>query len=106
MASCYAVKGYTNSGIFTRYDVYNIGLAMLQLSQKEYIVQLNVPHSMQKRYVHLNNLLCAFQNDPDLVSLPQTHVGTIMQAVLISTGCDYVSYFKSLGKSTILNIFC
>ena len=78
---------------------------MVRISQKEYIVQVNVPQSMEKRYIHLNNLLHAFQNDPDLVSLPQMYTGLIMQTIFISTGCDFVSYFKSIGKSTILNIF-
>ena len=62
-------------------DVYNIGLGILSVEHKQYIVQLNVPHSQQKRYVHLNNLLQAFMNDPDLVSLPQNSLGAIMQAL-------------------------
>lgn len=52
-------------------DVYNIGLGLLSLSDKEYIIQLNVPHSAQKRYIHLNNLLTALKNDPDIASLPR-----------------------------------
>ena len=28
-----------------------------------------------------------------------------MQALFISTGCDYVSYFRSMGKATFLNVF-
>ena len=38
-------------------------------------------------------------------TLPIENLGTIIQTLFISTGCDYISYFKSLGKVTILNIF-
>jgi len=41
----------------------------------------------------------------DLASLPRENLGVILQALFISTGCDFVSYFKSLGKATILNTF-
>lgn len=47
-------------------DVYNIGLTMLSLFFKQYILQLNIPRSLEKKYLNLNNLLLAFRNDPDL----------------------------------------
>jgi len=33
------------------------------------------------------------------------NLGVILQTLFISTGCDFISYFKSLGKATILNTF-
>ena len=47
----------------------------------------------------------AFASDPDLSTLPTESLGAIMQILFISTGCDYISYIKTLGKATILNIF-
>ena len=44
-------------------------------------------------------------HDPDLSIVPKENLGAIMQTLFISTGCDYISYFKTLGKATILNIF-
>ena len=37
-------------------DVYNIVLSLLQETPKQYIVQLNLRHSTQLRYIHLNHL--------------------------------------------------
>ena len=47
----------------------------------------------------------ALVRDPDLSTLPDENLGAIMQTLFISTGCDYISYFKLLGKATILNNF-
>ena len=62
-------------------------------------------YSVEKRYLHLNNLKSAFLTDPDLSPLPSEQICLIMQCLFISTGCDFVSYFKSFGKATILNNF-
>ena len=86
-------------------DVYNIGLGIANQSNKQYIVQLNVPNSDQNRYLYLNMLKLAFENDPDLASLPRGNLGTIMQSLSICTGCDFVSYIKMIGKATILKVF-
>ena len=84
-------------------DVYNIGLSMP--NNKDYIVQLNVHHSPDKKYLMLRHLNLAFQGDPDLQALPRDHLGSIVQSQYISTGCDYISYLKTFGKAKIINIF-
>jgi len=83
-------------------DIYNIGLSLANQPTKNYIIQLNVSHSLQTKYLILNNLKMALVRDPDLSTLPDENLGTIMN---ISTGCDYISYFKLLGKAIILNNF-
>ena len=84
-------------------DVYNIGLVMTK-PNKHYLVQIKVPHANPK-YVDIKKLLLAFQYDPDLASLPQTQLGSIMLQLYIVTGCDYISYVSGMGKATFLNIF-
>ena len=49
-------------------DVSVIGLAILNSCSKKFVVQLNLPSSHEKTYLHLNNLRNAFQNDIDLSS--------------------------------------
>ena len=84
-------------------DVYNIGLPLVQ-STRKYVVQINLPQ-YPPRYVDVNKLLLAFQHDPDLASLPQNILGSIMLQLYIVTGCDYVSYLSGFGKATFLNYF-
>ena len=40
-----------------------------------------------------------------MYNLPIEHLELIMQSLYISSGCDYVSYFKTFGKVTVLNVF-
>ena len=84
-------------------DVYNIGLTMVKPSC-QYVVQINLPHH-QARYVNVNMLLQAFQADPDLASVQQSRLGSIMQQLYISTGCDYTSYVSGFSKAMFLNCF-
>ncbi len=86
-------------------DVYNIGLGLVDTNSKQYVVQINVPHSAEKRYLHLNHLYLALQNDSDLASLPRDSLGLVLQTLFICTGCDFISYFKTIGKATFLNVF-
>ena len=88
-------------------DIYNIGLTIVQqCSPKECIVQLNLPHSQQLKYLHLNNLVQALEDDPNLASLPRDSLVSIIQMLFISSGCDYISYFSGLGKAAFNNVFC
>ena len=84
-------------------DVYNIGLVMAQ-PNKHYLVQINLPHA-DALYVDIDELLNSFQRDPDLASLPQGKLGSIMLQLYIVTGCDYISYISGMGKGTILKYF-
>ena len=83
-------------------DVYNIGLHTSQSSSKQFLVQLNIPSSLEQKYVDINNLQTALYNDPDL---PKGNLVDIMQTLFIYTGCDYISYFKQIGKSSFFNYF-
>lgn len=78
---------------------------MIQHYSKQFVIQLNIPSSQEKKYVNLNNLVLAFQNDADLASLPQQLLPYIMTSLFIVTGSDFTSYFKTLGKATFLNNF-
>ena len=86
-------------------DTYNIGLGLVGDTTKQFIIQLNVLHASEKRYLSLNNLHMALLNDPDLAMLPRNSISETLQVLFISTGCDFISFFKTLGKVTILNNF-
>ena len=83
--------------------MYNIGFSVTD--NKEYIIQLNLHNAADTKYLMLKHLKMAFQIDPDLHSMPRDSFSLIMQCLYISSGCDYISYIKSFGKATILNIF-
>ena len=84
-------------------DTYNIGLGLLQDNNKQYLIQLNVFRASKKKYLSLNNLQTTLLNDPDLAPVPSTSICGTIQVLFVSTGCDFVSFFKTLGKATLLN---
>ena len=51
-------------------------------------------------YVLLNNLSHALRNDPDLAPVNIEWIEKIMQTIYIVTGCDYISFFKFIGKKS------
>jgi len=57
-------------------DVYNIGLSVP--ANKDYAIQLNVHHAVDKKYLILKHLELSFQRDPDLHNLPRENLGLIM----------------------------
>jgi len=87
-------------------DVYNIGLSFInQHLTATYVIQLNLPHSDESKYINLNNFHTALLQDMDLCNLQQDVLCKTLQTLFICTGCDYVSYFKGIGKATVLNNF-
>lgn len=53
----------------------------------------------------LDALLLALNTDPDLCDIPPHHRPQVLQTILASTGCDYISYFAWVGKCTFLTAF-
>lgn len=54
-------------------DVYTIGINQNIIQSKAVVVQLNIPSTRIKRFVNLNNLIQAFNDDPDLSPIPPAH---------------------------------
>ena len=81
-------------------ETYNIGLPIVQewYSSIQCILQLNVPLSLVLKYLHINNLIQALEDDQDLVTQRQTthHYSDAL----------YVSYFSGLGKAALVITFC
>ena len=87
-------------------DVYNIGLPLVAENMfKEIIVQLNLPQSNSNLYIHLNNLVTSMYLDPDLACIQQESLPQVFQMLFVSSGCDYISYFKGHGKAVFFNTF-
>ena len=59
---------------------------------------------MTHRYLHLNRFIEALHSDPDLAQVPPLWRASVVQATYIVTGCDYISYFKGIGKVFFLNL--
>ena len=88
-------------------DVYNIGLPLISItSHVECIVEINLPHSNEQRFVSINDLQTALDNDPDLASIDREQLPSTLQMLFIVSGCDYTSYFAGIGKAAFLNAFC
>ena len=83
-------------------DVYHIALTQ---TQKDVIVQINLYCSKQLQFLHLSHLKTALKNDPDLSTVPEDFLPKIFQVLYVCTGCDYISFFRGIGKATFLRYF-
>ena len=85
-------------------DTYHIGLPLLPPG-KEVIIQLSNPGARELNLLHLHKLVDALKRDPDMIHIPPTQIAGIVQAIFVSIGCDYVSFFSGIGKATFLKTF-
>ena len=61
-------------------DVYNIGMSLTSItSHQDCIVQINLPHTREQKFINLTNLLKALDNDPDLAGIPRKLLANIFQ---------------------------
>ena len=86
-------------------DVYMIGLPLLSVQVKDVLVQISIYSARELRILRMSSLRKAMQNDPDLGKLSQANLPQIFQTIYVATGCDYVSFFSQIGKSTFLRFF-
>ena len=84
-------------------DVYHIGLPLATESQR-ILVQIS-KLDKDLKLLDLTILINALKRDPALVGLAEEHIPQIMQTLFAATGCDYVSFFAGIGKSTFLKVF-
>ena len=87
-------------------DVYHIGLPHIVGTDLDVIVRLSPFNCKELRVLHMQHLLTAFTNDPDLLATilePLTPLA--MQALYVCTGCDFISFFHGFGKASFLSTF-
>ena len=83
-------------------DVYHIGLPIIADTNIDVVVRLSSFNSLEHRYLHMQALLSAFHNDPELAPVNPALSPSVMQMTFISTGCDFISFFHGLGKANFL----
>ena len=86
-------------------DVYMIGLPLQCTQDKEVIVQISDLKSRDLKLLHLNCLVAALVNDPDMASVPTSVRSNIIQALFVVSGCNYVSFFSGIGKASFVKCF-
>ena len=85
-------------------DVYHIGLTNVDIGQSDIIVHLSAI-GRDLKLLHMNSLMVALSLDPSLSSIPPNSHPSMLQMLYIATGCDFTSFFVSLGKSAFLKSF-
>ena len=87
-------------------DIYHIGCPLLQdIPNKHIVVQLSKMSSRELKYLDINALKKALANDPDLAHMDSNSLPQVMQTMYLATGCDYISFFSRIGKTTFLKYF-
>ena len=81
-------------------DMYYIRLTMHTiLNTKHVIVQLSKTYNKGGRFIDLRAFIQAVHTDTDLSGITQSHILPALQAIYVSTGCDYISFFLDWGRS-------
>ncbi|XP_071949801.1 uncharacterized protein [Antedon mediterranea] len=88
-------------------DKLHVGLPIVQaVPDKKTIIQLKASRS-DNVYVCINSLLLSFSTDLSLQPLGDMlcTVPKLLQTLFISSGCDYVSFFKGYSKKRFMEVF-
>ena len=84
-------------------DTYHIGLPLCKnLPSIDVYIQLGKSTTESPKFMHMNALLDALINDPDLAPVKSELRPQLMQSIYVCTGCDYISFFKGIRKVTFL----
>ena len=77
-------------------------MALECTSNKDVVVQVNKQNSSSTKYLHLTALISALHRDPDLSATDHSIIPDIMQTLYVVTGCDYISFFSEIGKTSFM----
>ena len=83
---------------FLHTDVYHIGLPLIS-STEETILQISRPSNKELNLLNLPVLVDLLSRDPDLAHISSHNIPRIVQAIFVSTGCDYISFFSGIRKA-------
>ena len=86
-------------------DCYHIGMPLNHGSLKDVVVQLNKYTSKELNFFSLSAFITALETDPDLSSIPSNLLPQIFTTLFVATGCDYISFFSRIGKTTFYRYF-
>ena len=67
-------------------------------------IQLKEHSKDIKRYIRMGAFLQVIENNPDLAHVPTQRRPMVLQATYVATSCDYISYFKGIGKVFFRNV--
>ena len=81
-----------------------IGLPLIS-STEEIIIQLSRPSDKELNLLNLHIFVDFLSRDPDLAHISSHTIPTIVQALFVSTGCDYISFFSGIGKAYFQKVF-
>ena len=85
-------------------DVYHIGLTLTHImTTSDVIIQLSKTLTDNIKLLHLNTLINALATDPDLAGILSNMQPQVLQTLYVCTGCDYISFFASIGKTSFLS---
>ena len=73
-------------------DVYNIGLSLSSMKNKQVVIQVSTYNARELNYLHLNNLISALSNDPDLARIEPTLLPQILQIIYNNFVLDVITY--------------
>ena len=85
-------------------DIYHIGLP-LNHGTKYIMIRINTYNSKDLCFLHLSSLINALNCDPDLSSVESSLLPQIHQTLFVVTGCDYILFFRGIGKATFMRYF-
>ena len=88
-------------------DLYHIGLPIVQSHQNKNVfiqLQLSATYDNDDKYIHVNGLLNALQNDHEFHSVPKHVIPYFIMLFFICSGCDFTSSFYGFGKSTFMDL--
>lgn len=87
-------------------DVYHVGVTIApRLPGTEIVVQPTKTFREGSKFLLLHHLLQALHSNPDLHGVPLHLRPQALQSLYVSTGCDYVSFFRGMGKVSFLSTF-